>query len=175
MKLGSDKRIKWWGIEGWRGTSSHLSALWFCRKYIEVSEWGVNECCLLPVTLSIWSFLHQHRQHGREYETMRITQGQRGGSLHMEYISNNYGNADVAVSSDRVYCGISFKTRPHYATLMQENTWSIAFTWLCVTGIKGLWRLGIIARLFQAGGTVCLGCSQVSGRLWFGTPRPQAH
>lgn len=57
---------------------------------------------------------------------------------------------------------------PHYATLMQENTWSLAFTWLCDWN-EGLLRLGIITRLFRAGGTACHGCSQISGRLRFGT------
>lgn len=102
---------------------------------------------------------------------VKIPQSHGGESLRMECISitTEIISLLLALLSHLIRSTVEYHLKhPHYATLMQENTWSLAFTWLCDWN-EGLLRLGIITRLFRAGGTACHGCSQISGRLRFGT------
>lgn len=198
MKLGSDKRIRWW-----RFISSHLSALSFLEKRCKiVSERDGNECCWSPSSSSSFpslfkseQFCTQYWQHNHEQDwTManycavenavggnrnpwkshsreNPTEPRRRKSLYGMHIYNYRNNNSLllALLSRLIRSTMEYHLKhPHYATLMQENTWSLAFTWLCDWN-EGLLRLGIITRLFRAGGTACHGCSQISGRLWFGT------
>lgn len=173
--------MKWGRAEGWRHISPHLTeqTTEAAVRDCEMKEWYYNSA-LPPSSFQSGHFYTytyllimngSHQWHIsvqiRDQNTdggnrrPRIQLGPERWSLHMEHISNNTASLNAAVSSDRAHCGKSFKTLPHYATLMQENIWSLSFTWLHVSGIKdSVEIIGIITRLFQAGGAIRLGCSK---------------
>lgn len=145
MKLGSDKRIRWW-----RFISSQLSALSFLEKRCKiVSEWDGNECCWSPSSSSspslfkseqfcTQSWQHNHEQdwtmanycavenavggnrkpwksHSRENPTERRRRKSSYGMHIYNYRNNN--SLLLALLSHLIRSTVEYHLKhPHYAT-----------------------------------------------------------
>lgn len=117
------------------------------------SEWEVDCCCLILVPAATPEaqsctgankdkLLCTSERSGREYEAVEITDGpemRRACKRKAYLISTERHKARFLMQLSaliRSSAGTSVKTHIHYATVMQENSWSLAFTRWCAPGIQ---------------------------------------